>query len=62
MSATLSAGDINQRLDILNETTLTVRAVRISQTVELGDQLRALNAECTRLIDVFKAAAVRRTT
>lgn len=62
MAATLDPADINQRFDILNETTLTVRAVRVGQTVELGDELRALNAECTRLIDVFRTAAVRRTT
>ncbi len=62
MSAALNPADANQRFDAMNETTLTVCAVRISQPGELGDHLRSLNAECARLIDVFKAAAVRRTS
>lgn len=60
-SDTLAPADTNQRFDILNETTITVRAIRVGETGYLGDQLRSLNGECSRLIDVFKDA-VRRTT
>jgi hypothetical protein len=61
-SAELAPADINRRCDMLNDTTVVIRAVRIAQTVDLGDQLRSINAECARLIAVFKAAAVRRGT
>jgi hypothetical protein len=62
LSAILTPADLNQRCDLLNDETVTIRATRVKQPGELGDQLRTINAECTRLIDVFKAAAVRRTS
>ena len=60
LSIKLVPADINQRFDILNDTTVKARAVRITQTVEIGDQFRSLSAECSRLIDVFRAAGIRR--
>ena len=61
LSDTLSPGDPNQRFDMLSDTAITVKAVRVGETVSLGDQLRSLNGECSRLIGVFKEA-VRRST
>lgn len=58
-SDTIDPADMNRRFDMLNETTMTVRAVRVGQTVHLGDQLRSLNGECSRLIGVFKDAIRR---
>ncbi|WZO97348.1 hypothetical protein EP7_004378 [Isosphaeraceae bacterium EP7] len=62
LSALLSPADLNRRCDSLNEETITIRATKMSQTVEIGDQLRAVNAECSRLIEVVKTATVRRTS
>lgn len=62
MSINLESADINHRCDMLNDTTVSIRAVAMNQTVEMGDQLRSLNAECTRLIDVFKAATAKRAS
>jgi hypothetical protein len=58
----LAPADLNQRCDILNENTITIRAVRVGETGQFGDQLRSLNAECSRLIGVFRDAVKRTAT
>lgn len=62
LSAVLSPADLNRRCDILNEETITIRATKIDRTVDIGDRLLAVNAECSRLIDVVKSAKFRRSS
>jgi hypothetical protein len=55
--ASLTAGaDANNRFDYFNDFTIAVRAFGGVDVDEIADELRMLNSECSRLIQVFKAA------
>jgi hypothetical protein len=56
MSSLLADADVNNRFDCFNDLTIAVRAVGGLDVWELADELRILNSECSRLIQVFKAA------
>lgn len=56
MLSLLAGADANKRFDYFNDLTIAVRAVGAVNVEELADDLRMLNSECSRLIQVFKAA------
>jgi hypothetical protein len=56
MDSLLTGADANARFDCFNDFTLAVRAFGGVDVSDLADQLRGLNGECARLIQVFKAA------
>jgi hypothetical protein len=56
MSSLLAGADANNRFDYYNDLTIAVRAFGGVNVGELADELRILNSECSRLIQVFKAA------
>ena len=56
LTVTLAPMDINRRCDYLSETSMMVSAVGGLPTCAIADEFRSLNAECGRLIGVFKAA------
>lgn len=55
-SSILAGADANVRFDCFNDLTVAVRAFGGVAVTELADDLRALNGECSRLIDIFKTA------
>jgi len=61
LSVTLAETAFNRRFDYLTDTSLAVNTPGELPTRTLGDDLRVLNAECTRLIEVFKAATASRS-
>jgi len=61
MSSVLSGAEVNTRFDYLNDTTLAVHAFGDVPISELADELLALNGECTRLLEIFRAASKRPT-
>jgi hypothetical protein len=52
----LEGADANNRFDYFNDLTIAVHAFGGVDVEELADELRTLNSECSRLIQVFKAA------
>jgi hypothetical protein len=56
MNSLLAGADANVRFDCFNDLTIAVRAFGGVGVTELADDLRALNGECSRLINVFKTA------
>ena len=56
LSSLLAGADANNRFDYYNDLTIAVRAFGGVDVTELADELRVLNGECARLIQVFKAA------
>jgi hypothetical protein len=56
MTSQLAGADANVRFDYFNDLTIAVRAFGGIAVTELADELRVLNGECSRLIQVFKAA------
>jgi hypothetical protein len=56
MLSLLAGADANNRFDYFNDLTIAVRAVGGVAVEELADDLRLLNSECSRLIQVFMAA------
>ena len=56
MASLLAGADANARFDYFNDLTIAVRAFGGVAVAELADDLRAMNAECSRLIQVFRAA------
>ncbi len=56
LSVTLAPMDINRRCDYLSDASMVVSAVGGLRTCALADEFRTLNAECSRLIGVFRAA------
>jgi hypothetical protein len=56
MTSLLAGADANNRFDYFNDLTIAVRACGEIDAHELADEMRNLNSECTRLIQVFKAA------
>ncbi len=61
MTSLLAGADANARFDCFNDLTIAVRAFGGVAVAELADDLRALNGECSRLINVFKRASGRLT-
>jgi hypothetical protein len=55
MSSLLASADVNSRFDSLNESTIAVHASGGISVGELADELREMNGECARLIEVFRA-------
>lgn len=58
--ALLRETDANVRFDCFDDLTLAVRACDTVQVYELADDLRQLNAECSRLLRVFQRAVGER--
>jgi hypothetical protein len=58
MSSLLAGADANSRFDYFNDLTIAVRACGEIDVQELADEMRKLNSECTRLIQVFRTAKV----
>jgi hypothetical protein len=56
MSSLLTGADANNRFDYYNDLTIAVRAFGGVDVGELANELRTLNSECSRLIQVFKMA------
>lgn len=56
MVSLLAGADANARFDYFNDLTIAVRAFGGVAVAELADDLRVMNAECSRLIQVFRAA------
>lgn len=56
MTSLLASADANTRFDCFNDLTIAVRAFGGVAVIELADDLRTLNGECSRLIKVFKTA------
>ncbi|HZZ79622.1 MAG TPA: hypothetical protein VFE62_13965, partial [Gemmataceae bacterium] len=56
LSLTLGPMDINHRCDFFSDTSMLVRAIGGLPTGALCDDLRAANAECSRLLELFRAA------
>jgi hypothetical protein len=56
MLSLLAGADTNNRFDYFNDLTIAVRAFGGVDVEELADDLRTLNSECSRLIQVFKTA------
>ena len=56
MSSLLASADANNRFDYYNDLTIAVRAFGGVDVGEIADELRTLNSECSRLIQVFKVA------
>jgi hypothetical protein len=54
MSSLLAGADANSRFDYFNDLTIAVRAFGGVDVNELADELRTLNSECSRLIQVFR--------
>jgi hypothetical protein len=52
----LAGADVNNRFDYFDDLTVAVRAFESIDVDDLANELRALNSECSRLIQVFKAA------
>src|SRR5579871_1612906 len=55
MSSLLASADVNARFDYFNDLAISVRAFGGVPVREMADELRALNGECSRLIQVFRA-------
>lgn len=55
-SSLLAGADANQRFDYFNDLTLSVSSFGGVDVYELTDELRTMNSECSRLIQVFKDA------
>lgn len=56
MASLLAGADANARFDYFSDLTIAVRAFGGVAVAELAVDLRAMNAECSRLIQVFRAA------
>jgi hypothetical protein len=56
MLSLLVGVDVNKRFDQFDDLTVAVHAVGNVDVDDLANELRALNSECSRLIQVFKAA------
>jgi hypothetical protein len=56
MTSRLKGADVNARFDCFNDLTIAVRASGGVAVTELADELRALNGECSRLLQAFKTA------
>jgi hypothetical protein len=56
MSSLLAEADANSRFDYFNDLTIAVRACGEIDVQELADEMRNVNSECTRLIQVFRTA------
>jgi hypothetical protein len=56
MCSLLTDADANIRFDYFNDLTIAVHAFGGVEVVELADELRMLNSECSRLIQLFKDA------
>jgi hypothetical protein len=55
LSVTLAGTAFNNRFDYLTDTSLAVNTTGEVPAGELADELRSANAECARLISVFRA-------
>lgn len=56
MASILAGADANTRFDCFNDLTIAVRAFSAGAVHEMADELRTLNGECSRLIEVIKTA------
>jgi hypothetical protein len=56
ISSVLAGAEANTRFTCLNDSALAVHAFGDLPVSELADELRTLNGECARLLEVFRAA------
>jgi hypothetical protein len=56
MASLLAEADINTRFDFVNDETLAIHSSGAPPDVPLAGQLLVLNGECSRLLEVFRAA------
>jgi hypothetical protein len=56
MSNVLAGAEVNTRFTCLNDSSIAVHAFGDMPVSELADELRALNGECARLLEVFRTA------
>jgi hypothetical protein len=56
MSSLLAGADANRRFDYFNDLTVAVRASGEIDVQEMADEIRKLNSECNRLLQVFRIA------